>query len=155
LNALPTNGPYWHGGALDYTVNDVGGYMYVLDLGAYGSQLFNFTVNNLCIGVHYEFSAYLANVGKNIYNYAKPNIRFEVRTATVENHLLMQISTGDIPEYGKMTWRKYGVSFIASSSSIVLLMISHVEGSIGNDLAVDDIQLRVCSTTNSSYGPSR
>jgi hypothetical protein len=36
-----------------------------------------------------------------------------------------------------------------------LLMISHVEGSIGNDLAVDDIQLRVCSTTNSSYGPSR
>jgi hypothetical protein len=84
-----------------------------------------------------------------------PNIRFEVRTATNENQLLAQFSTDDISEYDEVTWSKYGLSFNASSSSVVLLIVSNVEGIWrGNDLAIDDIELRVCSTDDSVFSPS-
>jgi hypothetical protein len=44
-----------------------------------------------------------------------------------------------------MIWKKYGMSFITPTSSVVLLMISNVPGIAGNDFIVDDIQLRICS----------
>jgi hypothetical protein len=50
-----------------------------------------------------------------------------------------------------MTWLKYGLSFIASSSAVDLLMISNARSGIGNDLAVDDIELHVCSSVVSSF----
>ncbi len=86
-------------------------------------------------------------------NEIKPNILFEVRTATTEK-LPAQLSTDDIPEYHIMTWVKYGLPFITRVSSIVVLMISNVGGTGGNDLAIDDIQLRICSDSESSTCPS-
>jgi hypothetical protein len=155
VNAIPQLAIGWHSGALDHTKNDSGGYMYLVDVGEYDSQLFKLTVNNLCIGLSYDFSAYLGNVFQKRWNAGKPNIRFEVRTATVENRLLAQSNTGEIPEYNEMTWSKYGLSFEASISSVVLLMISNVgrllPAILGNDIAIDDIELRVCSVNHSCY----
>ncbi len=142
----------------DHTENDTDGYMYIVNVAGGNSKLFRYTVNYLCIGLRYEFSAYLANV---LVKYLvdadsllQPNIRFEVRNATNENQLLAQFSTDDIPAYEKLTWSKYGLSFNASSSSVVLLMISNAGGGDGNDLAIDDIELRVCSTNHSGFCPA-
>ena len=154
-NGIP--GPYraWHHRQLDHTPNDTGGYMFILNVAKEkNSELFKSTVNGLHIGQCYEFSAYLANIVKKGYDRSKPNVRFEVRTSTVPKDILAQTITGDIPDYDKMTWSKYGLSFIASSSSIVLLMLSNKKGSRGNDLAIDDIELRVCSTIQSDFYPS-
>ncbi len=141
----------------DHTENDINGYMYLVNVGANNSQIFRSTVNYLCIGLRYELSAYLANLiissATAFFPALKPNIRFEVRNATNENQLLAQFSTGDIPEYEKMTWLKHGLSFTATSSSVVLLMISNTEGGDGNDLAIDDIELRVFSTNHSGFCP--
>jgi hypothetical protein len=154
LNAMP-NTDYWHTEALDHTPNDAGGYMFLVDVAdPKESELFNSTVNGLCIGSRYEFSAYLANIVKKNLNDPKPNVRFEVRAQTVQKDILAQTITGDIPDYETMTWSKHGVSFIASSTSVTLLMISNVTVIRGNDLAIDDIELRVCSTPYFGFCPS-
>jgi hypothetical protein len=142
----------------DHTVNDTGGYMYIVNVAGGNSKLFRSTVNYLCIGLRYEFSAHLANVlVKRLVDAGillQPNIRFEVRNTTNENQLLAQFSTDDIPAYKELTWSKYGLSFNASSTSVVLLMISNAGGGDGNDIAIDDIELRVSSTNDCGLCPS-
>jgi hypothetical protein len=156
-HAVPnrTNNNRWHSGALDHTENDTGGYMFLVDVAnETDSEFFKSTVNGLCIGVCYEFSAYLANIVKKEKNAPKPNVRFEVRVTTVQNDLLAKTFTGDIPEYDNMTWSKHGLSFKATSSSVVLLIIPNVVVRSGNDLAIDDIELRVCPTVQTGSCPS-
>jgi hypothetical protein len=128
--------------------------MYLILLDKTCRQFFNYTVHNLCVGQRYEFSAYLANLNEKKPNLLKPNVRFEVRTGTVQPQLLAQFSTGDIPDYDTLTWKKYGLSFVTPNSSVFLLMISNIEQDGGNDLAVDDIELRVCSSESSGFCPS-
>ncbi len=154
VNTIPKGVNSWHDGVSDHTMNDdVSGYMFLVDMGAYRSQISSTTVHNLSIGLRYEFSAYLANViRKDAWvTHFEPNLRFEVRSSTAENQLLAQLSTGDISKYDKMTWSKYGLSFVTPSSSVVLSLISNVLTSrlLGNDVAIDDIELRVCSTNHS------
>ncbi len=157
VNAVPERAvfPYfsWYKGVQDHTENDTDGYMYLVSMGK-SLQFFQSTVNNLCIGLCYEFSVYLMNpVQELLLNILKPNIRLEVRTATNGNKSLAQFSTGKIPAYKELTWSKYGLSFNASSTSIVLLMISNTGEGDGNDLAIDDIELRVCSPNRSGVYP--
>ena len=152
VNVISNSYQTWHSGALDHTANDVNGYMFLVDVAKNKDrQLFKSIVEGLCIDQCYEFSAYLANIVKKRYDAPKPNVRFEVRANTVQNDLLAQTITGDIPAYDKMTWSKYGLSFIASNSSVVLLMLSNIKEDNGNDLAIDDIELRACSTIQSDF----
>jgi hypothetical protein len=157
LNAVPKLEQIiyrYHHGAQDHTKNDNGGYMYFVNILERNIPLFNSTVNNLCIGLCYEFSMYLANPMQDLLVSApKPNIRFEVRNATNNDQLLAQFSTDNISSYEKLTWSKYGLSFNASSASVVLLIRSNVKEGYGNDLAIDDIELRVCSTNHSGVYP--
>jgi hypothetical protein len=157
VNAVPYYWFSWHTGALDHTENDHGGYMLLVNV-ADGNdrQLFNSTVNGLCIGLRYEFSAFLATVVADTLLTklsAKPNVRFEVRASAGTNDILEIFITGEILRYSSMTWKKYGVSFNASSRSVTLLMISHVSRSDGNSIAIDDIELRVFSTEHSGFCP--
>ncbi len=154
VNEVPLMYDSWHAQAADHTVNDRNGYMYLVLLAKKDSQFFNYTVHGLCVGQRYEFSAYLASVINKEDDLKKSNIRFEVRTATVESQLLAEFSTGNISDYETMTWEKYGLSFVTPNSSVFLLMISNVDELNGNDMAIDDIELRVCSTESSGFCPS-
>ncbi|CAF4011205.1 unnamed protein product, partial [Adineta steineri] len=90
------------------------------------------------------------NVVKVSGSYSKPNVRFEVRATTPQGDILENSTTCDIPTENNMTWRKYGLSFVASNNSVVLLIISNVENNYGgNDLAVDNIELRDCPNNHS------
>ncbi|CAF1199503.1 unnamed protein product [Rotaria sordida] len=142
----------WHTDATDHT-GDPGGYMFLINADEQPGQFYNGAVNNLCIGLRYEFSVYLANIMK-LTGRIKPSVRFEVRSPSLGNRLLAQLSSGDVPEDTTLTWRKYGLSFIAPSSTVVLLMISDAPGGGGNDLAIDDIALTVCSHKGSGFCPS-
>jgi len=157
LNAVPKLEKViyrYHHGAQDHTKNDNGGYMYFVNILRSNIPLFYSIVNNLCIGVCYEFSMYLANPMQDIILAStQPNIRFEVRNAVNGNQLLAQFSTGNITTYQKLTWSKYGLLFNASTTSVVLLMFSNLGREHGNDLAIDDIELRVCSTDHSGVYP--
>lgn len=141
----------WHTNAKDHTGDD-GGYMYLVNADFKPGQFYNGRVDNLCIGLRYEFSVYLANLCKPSGR-INPNVLFEVRS-TDENILLAQLNSGDIVEHGTLSWEKYGLSFIAPSSSVNLLMISNAFGGNGNDIIIDDIALRVCAHKGSGFCPS-
>jgi len=142
----------WHTGATDHTKNK-GGYMFLVNADEKPGEFYKGTVNNLCVGKRYEFSVFLANVCKPNRCPIKPNVMFQVRT-TVGNDLLAQLSSGDVAEHDALEWKKYGLSFTAKTSSVVLLMISNAPGGSGNDLVIDDIALRVCGGEGSGICPS-
>jgi hypothetical protein len=141
----------WHTNATDHS-EDNNGYMYLVNANYEPGQFYNGRVDNLCIGLRYEFSVYLANLCKPSGR-INPNILFEVRSVD-GNVLLAQLESGDVVEHDSLTWEKYGFSFIASSSSVNLLMISNARGGDGNDLVIDDIALRVCAHKGSGFCPS-
>jgi hypothetical protein len=70
------------------------------------------------------------------------------------NVLLAQLNSGDIVKHDNLTWEKYGFSFIASDSSVNLLMISNADGGNGNDIVIDDIALNVCAHEGSGFCPT-
>ncbi|CAF1362179.1 unnamed protein product [Adineta steineri] len=151
VNKVPPPHGSWHQGELDYTENDTDGYMFFVNVAhKRDAIIFNSTINGLCTGLRYEFTAYLANVLKPSANQLKPNVRFEVRAASPQGDILENSMTCDIPTENNMTWRKYGVLFTALDSSVVLLIISNVENTNGgNDLAIDNIELRDCPNNHS------
>jgi hypothetical protein len=125
--------------------------MFLVNANYLPEQFYNGTVNNLIIGRRYEFSVYVANLM--VSGGIQPNILFQVQSPSLSNPVLAQIATGNIPPTPTMTWLKYGVSFIAPSTSVTLLMISNAPGGMGNDLVIDDITFRVC-TPNATYSSS-
>jgi hypothetical protein len=151
INLIYNHNNAWHTNATDHS-DDNDGYMYLVNADYKPGQFYNGRVDNLCVGLRYEFSVYLANLC-NLQNKIKPNVLFEVRS-TVDNALLAQLESGDIAEHSSLTWEKYGFSFIASSSSVNLLMISNAPGGSGNDIVIDDIALSVCAHEGASFCPS-
>lgn len=112
-------------------------------------EVFRIQIDNLVLGKRYEFSGYVANVVNSGTNLIRPNIRFEVRTASPDETLLASVTSGDIDEYDTLTWNQYGMSFYTPSTSVVLLMISDAPGGNGNDFVVDDITIRTCASPTS------
>lgn len=145
-NAVPSDNPAWHGGAPDHTPYDTNGYMFLANADPTPQEFFRSTVSYLCIGERYEFSAYLTNIVMPL-GLAKPNVLFQIRLPAPDNSVIGQASSGDIPEYSVMTWTKYGISFVATNTSVVLIMISNTPRADGNDMAIDDISFRICSNT--------
>ena len=149
LNKIPPV-DRWHKSKLDNTKDDTDGYMYVLNIGdSNNSPIFEYTVHNLTLETSYEFSAYLTNIQKRGHDSNDPNILFQVNEIATAWHLANS-STGDIEESNPMTWKKYGVAFKASNASVVLRMISIHDDREGNNLAIDDIELRACSNQSST-----
>lgn len=134
----------WHFGQSDHTENETNGCMYLLDVGEKGDIIFEYVVHNLTVETFYEFSAYLANVQQPDHTCNEPNVRFSVREKTSKKDIA-QTDTESILECANMTWKKYGLSFNAVASSVSLHMITNEGIATGNNLAIDDIQLRTCS----------
>ena len=159
MNTIPADYPPWLAGALDHTADAGGdgssGYMMLIGAGATPGDVFRTQMGNLVAGSRYEFSAYVANVVQSGNNLIRPSVRFEVRTTSADNTLLASTTTGNIGEYGTLTWNQYGMSFYAPSSSVVLVMVSVAPGGGGNDFVVDDITLRTCASTTSASCSAR
>jgi gliding motility-associated-like protein len=142
------NAAWYYAPNSDHTQNG-NGYMVLIDAlpnnqGVFFEKLIDAP---LCTGVTYEFSAWVANVFPDL-NGIPPNVTFEIRDA-VNNTLLGSIATGNI-SYGasQIVWNQYGllITAPASGNPIKLRLLNNYGGSDswGNDLAIDDISLRVC-----------
>ncbi|CAF4892537.1 unnamed protein product [Rotaria socialis] len=140
----------WHSGASDYTTDDTDGYMFLVNVGKEDKCIFKYEVHNLCVGLRYEFSAYLANVMKEEHYDGKINIKFRVKeTPESKKSKIVEKKTDDISAYENMTWEKYGLSFVAQTGAAELFLDSKYEGKKNYYLAVDDIKLRICSANRS------
>lgn len=149
VNSVPGDYSTWLAGGLDHTkgcsAGSNKGYMMLVNGKGSLNPIVSVKANDLCIGLRYEFSVYVANVVRKGSNIIKPNIQFDVRAATSDRTLFASLSTDDVLEQPTLTWIQYGMSFIPTSSSVILSISSIVPDGNGNDFAIDDITLTSCS----------
>jgi len=144
--ALANSVPGLHGtflsGGTDHTSTDHKGYMMLVNA-AYGtSTVLKTRVDDLIVGLRYQFTIYVANVNKKASNIKLPSLLLEAKTT--DGTLVASTPTGNIAEESSFTWKKHGMSFITPSSSIVLSIESKAGGGRGDDYALDDVSLVPC-----------
>ncbi|HEY6081980.1 MAG TPA: hypothetical protein VIU45_00900, partial [Chitinophagaceae bacterium] len=155
VSSNPQNGrPEWVNTS-DHTGNPYGGMM-IVNASYQPDTFYRRTINNLCAGMQYSFSAWLLNAdgakvldticsGKNIF----PNLSFVVLNAKNDS-LLGQAKTLDVSmNLSGPAWQRYGFGFKTpvGVDSVKLIMYNIAPGGCGNDLAIDDIQFTYCGPT--------
>lgn len=121
----------------DHT-GDKGGYFMVIDASLEPSDFFKRTINGLCDGTTYEFSAYLLNMFANTGG-TNPNVTFTIEKT--DGTILKSYNTGPIEISNPINWKKAGFYFTTTPgvNTVVLRMHNNAPGGTGNDLAIDDI----------------
>lgn len=159
VNQVPNN-PSWWTGALDRTPNDINGYMVFFNAAPNPGIFYTQTVNNLCAGTPYQFSAWVLNACRAAANLAMPNLTFTISDANTMA-VLATNTTGNIPAQNAPTWVPVGITFtMPAGVNAVVLTISNANqggnGNVGNDLAIDDISFSPCGpTTTAGFGTAQ
>ncbi|MFT3750025.1 MAG: T9SS type A sorting domain-containing protein [Agriterribacter sp.] len=119
----------------DHTDGTGNGRMMVINASYDRNDFFRRRFTGLVPGVTYALKAWIAS----IYNGSiKPNVTFQAINPT-DYSVLGSASTGDILSFRQ--WNQYGLTFVATTSSVDLLLVNNTVGGDGNDLALDDITL--------------
>ena len=128
-------GDSWHT-IRDHT-GDVNGYFMLINASYQPSDFYLQTVNGLCSGTTYRFSAYIMNVLR--LQAFLPNITFSIEKA--DGTVLQSYNTGDLPNTSQPVYTEFGFFFTTPPGvqTVVLRMRNNSLGGIGNDLAIDDI----------------
>ncbi|WP_367389450.1 gliding motility-associated C-terminal domain-containing protein [Lewinella sp. LCG006] len=147
-NVTGINGGFWHEG-FDHTEGDTGGYMFLVNATEGAGIFYQKTLMDLCEHTDYLFSCYIANVVVPIGcigDAEKPDIRFSV-VDPGNGTTLATMTTGEIFYSSFLTWRPYTLKFRTgpNQTTLLLQLINNAPGGCGNDLAIDDISLRLCN----------
>ena len=166
VNNLPQNRrSQWHLQDDHTYPNDrTRGYLLEIDARADNAAFYQTTIEHLCEGIELTFSAYVANVmtwGQYMGRpgmYAYPRLKF-VLTNPTNNSELATYDTGDIPfdsafinDYAcwqeSSKWQLVGMNFTVpvGVEAIQLSIYNNVDNAIGNDFALDDIEIHLCMT---------
>ena len=166
VNNLPQNRrSQWHLQDDHTYPNDrTRGYLLEIDARADNAAFYQTTIEHLCEGIELTFSAYVANVmtwGQYMGRpgmYAYPRLKF-VLTNPTNNSELATYDTGDIPfdsafinDYTcwqeSSKWQLVGMNFTVpvGVEAIQLSIYNNVDNAIGNDFALDDIEIHLCMT---------
>ena len=137
------------------------GYLLEVD-GKGGNDAFYTTTIPVCHELDLSFSAYVANVLEPGHNFAKPKVRFCIQDEE-SGDIIFEQSSGPIAPaprnfeqdgYGYATvrsapWHLVGASFhVPEGVSTLRLSIFNDENSgMGNDFALDDIEIRLCNSS--------
>ncbi len=149
---------YWYTVTPDHTTRDFynGRYM-IVNADYTPGTFYTIPIDGLCPGTKLYFSAWIGNLmnpngkaftsgSRNINEFSDPNLLFELKDA-VTGTVLAQFTTGNIPKVNSKAefWKQYGFTFTTeSSSSVILTLKNNFKGGNGNDLGLDDIQIRLC-----------
>lgn len=127
-------------GAYAYSIpdhtNDVKRGMFVVDASFEQGTFFRKRFTGLQAGVPYNFTAFIANINSQGSSYTKPNVNFEIYN-TNTGALIATVNSGDIA--ADSIWHGVGVAFTSPVSNIELVLRNNALGTVGNDLAIDDI----------------
>lgn len=153
---LSCNPDEWHPLSEDHTPGDTKGNMLIVNAAEETGEFFNQPVSGLCYGTTYEFSVWVMNLvntsptnGCNTLAPVALDPRVVMRVEGVNGQVLQTINTGSVPRTGTATWVRYATVFTlpAGANSVVIKLVNNGPGGCGNDLALDDIQLRPCRPT--------
>ena len=119
------------------------GYLMVVDPnnGDINKILYKTDIDNLCDGMKLYFSAWYMDVSP---AGVSPKIEMQMRNKA-DNSLLM--TTGDVVIPRGKTWLQYGfyITLPAGVTSVIFQIINRETSTAGNDLGIDDIEIRFCA----------
>lgn len=132
------------------------GYLLEVD-GIGGNDAFYTTTFPVCSNLDLSFSAYVANVLEPAKKFEKPQVRFLIQDEATGDTILEQSSgqiepaPADYLQYGvpptmSAPWHLVGASFhVPEGVELIRLSIfNDVDVAMGNDFAMDDIEIRLC-----------
>lgn len=128
--------PTWLG--ITDNSDDPNGYMMVVNASHDPGAFYEETIEGLCEGTLYEFSADIINlIQSGVGGHIQPNVSFLLDD-------VIEYTTGNIPQNNN--WNTYGFVFttLPGQTSIKLTLQNNAPGGIGNDLALDNISFRAC-----------
>lgn len=139
---------FWHEGP-DHTEGDTDGYMVIFNATGAQGTFYRRTFTDLCPNTDYYFSGFMANMVVPtgcIGNADKPEVRFTVTDPT-DGSTLATTTSGQILFRSFLTWEEYGIHFRTGpeQTSVFIQLTNAAPGSCGNDLAIDDLRLRLCN----------
>ena len=139
----------------DHTPGDTNGKCLVVNADTAPGGFYGTVISGLCPNTTYEFSAWLINLVKaGGFCSTQPggtipvNVSFEIWDAS-DTFPLAAGTTGNILESVTPNWQEYGLVFqtLAGQNTVILKMINNSTGGCGNDLAIDDIEVKSCGDT--------
>lgn len=127
-------------GAYAYTMsdhtNDAQRGMFVVDASFEKGTFFRKRFTGLQAGVPYNFTAFIANINGQGPGYTRPDVSFEIYN-TNTGALIATVNSGDIA--ADSIWHGVSIAFTSPVSNVELVLRNNALGTIGNDLALDDI----------------
>ncbi|MBD2704311.1 gliding motility-associated C-terminal domain-containing protein [Spirosoma sp. BT702] len=139
---------FWHALSEDHTPGDVTGKLMIVNGAFEAGEFYKQPIAaGLCPGTSYELSLWAVNLIKPgvCQNSVLPNLT--IRVETEDGTILKSIDLGTIIETPTPVWNQYATVFTAPlTDERVVIKLLNQEGGCGNDLAIDDIQLRQCSS---------
>jgi gliding motility-associated-like protein len=135
----------------DHTPDDVdggSGYFYYGDAGDELNMFFAQKISGLCDDIQYELSAWFSNTNRADFGSIEPNIKLIVGfTDSNDNPIgsVFENNTGTITST-EPRWKRGSLVFTVPSgtANIYFMLQNNISGRIGNDLGIDDIEVRPC-----------
>ncbi|MDL2322969.1 hypothetical protein LJC52_03185 [Bacteroidales bacterium OttesenSCG-928-A17] len=136
------------------------GYMMQVNAGSEPGVFFDYNIGDLCAGAPLIFTAWVKNTLLNVNATDPIDLIFEVYEVIdgATGKLLGRYNTAPIPGPGNMSttnwnnfngnaWKMYGFTFQLSeeTSMVRLKILNNGPGSMGNDFALDDVSVRLCT----------
>jgi hypothetical protein len=125
-----------------YPDTDKRGYFVEVNAAEESGQFYEYRIDGLCAGFTLYFSAWINNVVKdNLEHHVNQIFTLE----DLSGYTIAQYYTGDILN-SNSGWKQYGFEFPIPDNvtSVRLKIFNNGKGSIGNDFALDDIEIRLC-----------
>ena len=107
--------------------------------------LYQTEIPDLCEGVKLYFSAWFTDINRHVHQNAKsPKIELQILDNATEK-LLLSSGIIEIPNGNK--WTQFGLSFTLESNThgIICIIYNKEASKDGNDLGIDDIEVRFCA----------
>lgn len=135
----------WHTLSEDHTGGDANGNMLLVN--AVQGMFLKTPVTGLKSNTTYELGVWLMNLCKPTRKCPFPLLpQLNIRLETPEGKIVANIVTGGLPRFEDPRWIRHRALFttLASTSTLILVMIDNSPSGCGNDFALDDITFREC-----------
>lgn len=142
------NGAFWNTSFTDHT-GDTNGYFYYCDAQNELKVFYSQKIDGLCSDIEYELSAWFANTNVEGWAGVDPNIKLIIGfTDSNDQNVgsIVQSDTGPIYNVGYYRWTRKALVFTVppGAENIYFMLKNNISGTDGNDLAIDDIEVRPC-----------
>lgn len=150
-DAAPGGTATWNDDFPDHTPDNIdngNGYLYYCDALNDLKVFYAQKIDGLCPNIEYELSAWFAKTNPPDY-YIDPNIKLIIGFTDINDDTIgsiVETDTGSIEGEGANRWHRKSLIFTVpiGAENIYFMLKNNVAGSAGNDLAIDDIEVRPC-----------